>query len=80
MKFCPDCDNILIPKNKKLYCKVCERYFSFDIEIGEYTIVQKIKHDNMESTTIIVKEGIKMDKISSSDREAYEDFFQLNST
>ncbi|MFX1495066.1 MAG: hypothetical protein ACFFBZ_12340 [Promethearchaeota archaeon] len=75
MRFCPYCDNILIPKHKILYCKVCEKNFKYDFKSDEYTIVQVIKHDNDEST-IIVKEGIKQDKISLEDREAYEDFFQ----
>ncbi|MFW9947453.1 MAG: transcription factor S, partial [Candidatus Odinarchaeota archaeon] len=30
MRFCPYCDNILIPKHKVLYCKVCEKNFKYD--------------------------------------------------
>lgn len=77
MRFCPYCDNILIPKHKVLYCKVCEKTFRYDLKNDEYTIVQMIKHDNNEST-IVVKEGIKEDKITSTDREAFEDFFQIS--
>ncbi len=52
MRFCPYCDNILIPKNKRLYCKVCEKYFNFDPKIDNYTIVKTIKHDDKESAPI----------------------------
>ena len=45
MKFCPECDNILIPKNKKLYCKACEKEFELNPKTDEYKIVKTIRHD-----------------------------------
>ena len=76
MRFCPDCDNILIPRKKKLYCKACDKEFDLDSnQQDDYKIVKTIKHDEKEIAPIIVKEGLKGDKISDQDRKAYEEFF-----
>ncbi|MFX0001067.1 MAG: hypothetical protein ACFE9Q_03720 [Candidatus Hodarchaeota archaeon] len=76
MKFCPNCDNILIPKNKKLYCKACEVEYDLDSSKPEdYTIKKSIKHDEKESAPIIVKEGLRGERISAQDRKAFEEFF-----
>ena len=76
MRFCPDCDNIMIPRKKKLYCKACDMEFDLDTnQQDEYKIVKTIKHDEKEIAPIIVKEGLKGDKISDQDRKAYEEFF-----
>jgi len=73
MKFCPKCDNILIPKNKKLFCKACNEEFELNKE--EYKIVKKIKHDEKEAAPVILREGLKDSRISAQDRKAYEEFF-----
>jgi len=76
MNFCPNCDNILIPKNKKLYCKACEVEFDLDSsKTEEYKIKKSIKHDEKESAPIIVKERLASDRISAQDRKAFEEFF-----
>ncbi|MHA1146755.1 MAG: hypothetical protein ACTSR8_00755 [Promethearchaeota archaeon] len=75
MKFCPDCNNILLPKNKKLYCKACEKEFDLGTSQDEYKIIKTIHHDDKEITPIIIKNGFKGDKISAQDRKAYEEFF-----
>ena len=76
MRFCPECDNILIPRKKKLYCKACEKEFNLDTnQQDEYKIVKTIKHDEKEIAPIIIKEGLKGDKISDQDRKAFEEFF-----
>lgn len=76
MKFCPNCSNLLIPKNKKLFCKACEEEFDLDTSKTEdYKINKSIKHDEKESAPIIVKEGIKGNRISPQDRKAFEEFF-----
>ena len=77
MRFCPNCDNILIPKNKKLYCKACD--LEFELDKGEnYKLVKTIKHDEKETAPIIVKEGLRGERISDQDRKAYEEFFDLS--
>lgn len=77
MRFCPDCDNILIPRKKKLYCKACDKEFDLDSnQQDDYKIVKTIRHDEKEIAPIIIKEGLKGDKISDQDRKAYEEFFK----
>lgn len=77
MRFCPDCDNILIPRKKKLYCKACDKEFDLDSnQQDDYKIVKTIKHDEKEIAPIIIKEGLKGDKISEQDRKAFEEFFK----
>ena len=75
MKFCPDCDNILIPKNKKLYCKACEKEFELGSNPEDYKIIKTIKHDEKTAAPIIIKQGLKGERISGEDRKAYEEFF-----
>jgi len=76
MNFCPNCDNILIPKNKKLFCKACDVEFDLDSsKTEEYKIKKSIKHDEKESAPIIVKERLRSDRISAQDRKAFEEFF-----
>ncbi|MHA1985699.1 MAG: hypothetical protein ACW98D_03575 [Promethearchaeota archaeon] len=75
MKFCDTCGNMLIPKNGKLYCKACEEEFELGASKEEYKIIKKIRHDEKESAPIIIKEGLKGERISSEDRKAYEDLF-----
>ncbi len=75
MKFFPDCDNIIFPKNKKLYCKACDKEFDLDAEADDFKIVKKIKHDESELAPIVVKESSNGNKISAQDRKAFEEFF-----
>ncbi|MBY9014087.1 MAG: hypothetical protein KGD68_00200 [Candidatus Lokiarchaeota archaeon] len=79
MKFCPDCDNIIFPKNKRLYCKACDKEFDLDAEAEDFKIVKKIKHDEKESAPIVVKDTMNSAKISDQDRKAFEEFFDLGS-
>lgn len=76
MKFCPNCDNILIPKNKKLFCQACEEEFDLDkSKTLDYKIIKKIKHDDKETAPIVVRGGLKNERISGNDRKAFEEFF-----
>ncbi len=80
MKFCPDCDNIIFPKNKKLFfCKACDKEFDLDAEAEDFKIVKKIKHDESELAPIVVKESMNSNKISAQDRKAFEEFFDAGS-
>jgi len=72
LRFCPNCDNILIPKNKKLYCKACDEEFDYGSDQKEYKIVKKIHHDESETAPIVIKEGMRGERISNSDRRAFE--------
>lgn len=75
MKFCPDCDNIIFPKNQKLYCKACDKEFDLEADADDFKIVKKIIHDEKESAPIVVKETMSSAKISAQDRKAFEEFF-----
>ncbi|MHA1233479.1 MAG: hypothetical protein ACTSQL_00160 [Promethearchaeota archaeon] len=75
MKFCKDCDNIIFPRNNKLYCKACDKEFDLEAKADDFTIVKKIKHDESESAPIVVKETMASAKISAQDRKAFEEFF-----
>ncbi|MBY8988067.1 MAG: hypothetical protein KGD61_06395 [Candidatus Lokiarchaeota archaeon] len=77
MKFCPECDNIIYPKNQKLFCKACDKEFDLDTEADDFKIIKKIIHDEKESAPIVVTETITSTKISSQDRKAFEEFFEL---
>ena len=66
----------MIPRKKKLYCKACDEEFELGSdEQDEFKIIKTIKHDEKESAPIIIKDGLKGDKISGEDRKAYEEFF-----
>ena len=75
MRFCDTCGNMLVPKNGKLFCKACNEEFEIGASQDDFKIVKKIKHDDAEIAPIIIKEGLKRDKISGEDRKAYEEFF-----
>ena len=76
MKFCPACENILIPVNKKLFCKACSETYDIKKEDAEeYVIVKHIKHEDSEALPMIIKNGLASTKISAQDRKAYEEFF-----
>ncbi len=79
MKFCPNCDNILFPRKKKVYCNACNEEFNLDLDNkDEYKMKLTIKHDEIESTLVVVKEGLKKNKLTVDDRKAHEDFFANN--
>jgi len=76
MRFCKNCDNILIPNKKKLYCSACDEFFEIQKEDAEeYVIVKHLKHEAAEVLPIIIKNGLKSSKISPQDRKAHEEFF-----
>ncbi len=69
---------MLIPRNGKLYCKACNEEFDLDVSKKEgYKIVKKIRHDEKESAPIIMKEGLKRERITGQDRKAFEDYFSV---
>ena len=75
MRFCDTCGNMLIPKNGKLFCKACDEEYEIGESQEDYKIIKTIKHDDKEIAPIIIKEGLKGDKISGEDRKAYEEYF-----
>ncbi len=67
----------MIPKDKKLFCKTCEKSFDLDTKKEEdYKIIKKVRHTEKESAPLVVKEGLETEKISSKDRKAFEEYFE----
>ncbi len=76
MRFCETCDNILIPRAKKLYCAACDVEIDLEkTDSVEYNIIKMIRHDDKEVAPIIIKGGMKTMRISDQDRKAHEDLF-----
>ena len=75
MRFCEYCGNMLIPRKKKLYCKACDMEFELGDNGKDYKIIKKILHDEKDVSPVVVREGLKGEKISASDRKAFEDYF-----
>lgn len=76
MKFCLDCGNLLLPKDKKLYCRVCNIYYKLDSNVKyEYVLEKTMGHNEKEFTPIITKEPLEEDRITHEDRKTHEDYF-----
>jgi DNA-directed RNA polymerase subunit M/transcription elongation factor TFIIS len=76
MRFCPNCENILIPRNKKLYCKVCNKEFDLNPDcLNEYRSSKHILNEVQQNYIVSKDHSIKSFPISNELRKAYEDFF-----
>ncbi|TXT58058.1 MAG: DNA-directed RNA polymerase, subunit M/Transcription elongation factor TFIIS [Promethearchaeota archaeon] len=75
MRFCENCNNILIPRKGKLYCKACDEEFEIGANQDDYKIIKKIIHDDKETAPVIVKESVREGRISPQDRKAFEEYF-----
>lgn len=83
MRFCPNCDNIIIPKGGKLYCQACQEEFELpESNQNDFKIIKKIKHDDSAASPVVIKGDsvFKRSKISDQDRKAYEEFFRGDGT
>jgi hypothetical protein len=65
---------MLVPKEKTLYCKVCNEEFNFRISKDDYNLITIINQDKNELSPIIIKSP-KRDRISKDDRKAFEEYF-----
>ncbi|MHA1681276.1 MAG: hypothetical protein ACTSUE_09720 [Promethearchaeota archaeon] len=88
MKFCPECDNVLLikrkgkAKNKKdrkkiVFCSSCGYEAPFDEEKDkrEFVLAEKLEKTGKEKTTILLKTA-DSDKFTEEEREAYEWLFE----
>lgn len=55
MKFCPNCDNMLYPKGKAFYCKICDEGFNLKTNKQEYILNKKINNEYDLMVPIIIK-------------------------
>jgi len=59
-----------------LFCNACQVEYDLDTSKTEdFKIVKKIRHDEKEYAPIIMRKGLKNERISSQDRKAFEDYF-----
>lgn len=76
MKFCPICNNMLMPKNGKLYCRACGEEFELESEDQEdYKSIKRIQNETYEEEPILILNPSSSNKISIDQRKAYEEFF-----
>ncbi|MHA1849566.1 MAG: hypothetical protein ACTSYS_00790 [Promethearchaeota archaeon] len=88
MKFCPECDNIMLVKRKGksknkneqkkiLYCPSCgyEAPFEEEKDKSAFVLTQKIEKTGKERTTVLFKKA-EGGKLTDEEREAYEWMFE----
>ena len=76
MKFCPDCNNLLMSKNKKVFCKTCGK--SFEVKPDEktdYMLKKKIPREDLEFKPYVLKNDSRKRNGVMEYRKAYEDYF-----
>lgn len=76
MKFCPECNNLLISKNKTVFCKTCG--MSFEVkpnEKSEFILVKKMNNDDKDLEPFVLKNDSRKRSNASDFRKAYEDYF-----
>jgi len=76
MKFCPNCGNLLIPKDKMLFCKVCLQYFTLEKkDETQYFLIKQLYDKETAPTPIIYETPLKDIHITYEDRKAREELF-----
>ena len=79
MRFCSECENLLLPHMKKLYCRTCNTEFELiQNDFDEYKVKKTIKNKHIELYPVIYSEFPGIVNISSQYRKAYEEFFICN--
>jgi DNA-directed RNA polymerase subunit M/transcription elongation factor TFIIS len=82
MIFCEDCNNHLIVKLDKLYCKTCDAYSPLTEEDRILLRVSyPVKHAEPDNEVMIVKESTLDKKLEEHERkELYEQYKEHKST
>ena len=76
MRYCPVCENLLISKKGKLYCRACNIEIKAPKEPQEENIAVKlIKHDLKDFDPVLIIGKLDDNHITQEYRKAYEDFF-----
>ncbi len=76
MKFCPECENMLISKNKKLYCKTCDLLFEVNLDKKQdYMMTKVMKPEESDLSPFVLKDNARKSDYTSEYRKAYEDYF-----
>ena len=58
MAFCEVCSNMLFPKDRRLYCKVCNEYYEMTKEEAKSTkkIIHEEEYEKIEVVTVSIGE------------------------
>ena len=77
MKFCPQCEGLLLPKRNtdELFCRVCNKSFKPEKGQADYKMKSKIEKDRVRAKTAIVERPAHSQSISEEERRAFEDYF-----
>ena len=76
LKFCEVCENIMFPRDGKLYCQACDKEFDLERDkVEDYKIIKTIRHDEAEDAPIVIR-SIAATRIGAEDRKAFEEYFQ----
>lgn len=76
MRFCPECDNMLLPQKGKLFCKTCQKEYEFDdFASEEYTSIIRVDNDELNEMPVYIVREVSNSTISSDQRKAFEDYF-----
>jgi DNA-directed RNA polymerase subunit M/transcription elongation factor TFIIS len=73
MLFCPNCDNVIIPRKNKWFCRICNKEFDLDMNQNDFKIIKTINH-NRDLRPIIITNSNKNRTIADY-RKAREDYF-----
>lgn len=67
-RFCPDCSNLVLPKEKngikKLYCNTCDSYHDFNKEDSQYFMSKKYIKNSLDTDSPIIS---NQEKVSNND-------------
>ena len=73
MEYCEDCDNILISKDGKFYCRTCDKYYE-KVDEDELKVGKKV-NENPEKEETLIKQNVT-EEITDKDRDSFEDYFK----
>jgi DNA-directed RNA polymerase subunit M/transcription elongation factor TFIIS len=67
MRFCPYCENLLIPRRRRLFCKVCNREFDLCSNdcVNEYRISISTHNKVERSEPLILNDSYSETELSN---------------
>ncbi|MEJ2294559.1 MAG: hypothetical protein P8Y23_07285 [Candidatus Lokiarchaeota archaeon] len=67
MRFCPYCENLLLPRRRRLFCKVCNREFDICSNdcVNEYQISISTRNKVEKSEPLIINDDYSEIELSN---------------
>ena len=76
MRYCPVCENLLVSRNGKLYCRTCDINLEVPRDTQKENIAIKvIKHDVKDFDPALIVGELDEYHVTEEYRESHEDFF-----